>query len=39
MTRPMAEPWAEVKLTEQDVGNCWTGHEKLPDLRDNNVRG
>lgn len=29
-----AEPWPGVKVTEQDVGNCWTGHEKLLALRD-----
>lgn len=29
LTKPLAEPWPGVKLTEQDVGNWWAGHEKL----------
>lgn len=34
----MTRPWPEVKLSEEDVRNYWTRHEKLLDVTDSSVR-
>ena len=34
----MTRHWLEVKLTDKDVRNYWTRHEKLLEVTDNSVR-